>query len=80
MEQRLNPKNAAPKDAQIKSSEEEFVLSMVPRFNASDATVMDAQIKLGREEYVGDMGHTATPTTNLQPFHHALGQNSRKLL
>ena len=76
MEQSSN--DAAAMDAQIKSSKKEYVGDTEQSPN--DAAVKDAQIKLGREEFVGDMEHTATPTMNLQLLHHALGQNSRRLL
>ena len=48
----MKPNDAALKNAQILSSEEECVSSMEQRVNANDAAVKDAQVLLRREECV----------------------------
>ena len=72
------PNDAAVMDAQIKLKMEDCASGTGQ--STKDAAVMDAQTTLEKEEYVGDMEHTATPMMNLQLLHHALGQNSRRLL
>jgi hypothetical protein len=47
----LSTSYAAEKDAQIKSSEEEYALGMGQRLSTNDAAVRDAQIKSSEEEY-----------------------------
>jgi hypothetical protein len=49
-------RNAAVKDAQIKSSKEECALGMGQRPIPSGAAVMDVRIKLSKEECALDMG------------------------
>ena len=58
-----NADNAAVKDAQITSNEEECALDMGQSRN--DAAPMDAQIKPNEEDCAGDMERIAILMTNL---------------